>query len=114
MPTPCHVRVADAELEPWPIAPEQILAGAPQARGRALHEGPDDSGCGVWECTPGTFVWDYALNQSMVLVAGEAEIAVEGGERFTVRAGDAAVFPRGTKATWTVKATVRKLYTLWA
>lgn len=114
MPQPTFVSVAEAALEPWPLEPAQILAGRPQARGKALHEGPGDTGCGVWECTPGTFVWSYELNQSMVLTAGEAEIAVEGGERFTVRVGDAAFFPAGTRATWIVKETVRKLYTIYA
>lgn len=113
MPTPNVANIASAVLEPWPIPKDQIVAGSPSASGAVLHTGERDTGCGLWECTPGSFTWQYDVNQSMCVIEGEAQIEIEGGERFTVRAGDAAFFPAGTSALWTVRATVRKLYTLY-
>lgn len=113
MPKAVHQTVADARLEPWPIAPEQVVAGQPAASGAQLHAGENDCETGIWECTPGTFDWHYEVHQSLCLTAGEAEIQTQGGERFTLRPGDAAFFEAGTKARWTVRKTVRKLYTLY-
>ena len=59
MASATHIAARNAELEDWPIPAEQIVAGQPRARGTVLHEGPEGTGCGVWECTPGTFDWAY-------------------------------------------------------
>jgi uncharacterized cupin superfamily protein len=107
------VSVASAPLESWPIPADQVRSGDPRASGLSLHEGADGAGSGIWECTPGTFDWVYDAHQSLCVVSGEAQVQIEGGPRLQLGPGDAAVFPQGTRATWTVTRTLRKLYTLY-
>jgi uncharacterized cupin superfamily protein len=113
MSQPVHFPVPAAQLEPWPLASEQVVAGQPAAYGLVLHEGENGAGCGIWECSPGTFDWAYDVHQSLCLVSGEADVQIKDGPRLSLKPGDAVLFPAGTMARWTVKATVRKLYTLY-
>ena len=113
MPSATHIAAPHAELEDWPIPAEQIAAGQPRARGTVLHDGPEGTGCGVWECTPGTFDWVYDTHQSLCVLSGEAEVEIAGGARLTLAPGDAAFFPAGTRARWTVRQTLRKVYTTY-
>ena len=110
MPTPVRVAVKSAVLQPWPIPPDQVVRGTPRARGRLLHDGAGETG--IWECTPGSFTWRYDTHQAMTILAGRATLSLGRGRSLQLKAGDAVFIPRGTRATWTVKATVRKGYTL--
>jgi uncharacterized cupin superfamily protein len=107
------INVETAVLRPWPIAKSQVVAGDPRASGLALHEGKDGSGFGLWECTPGSFDWEYEMHESVCVLSGEASVQVKGGEQLALSAGAAAFFPKGTRARWTVHATLRKVYTLY-
>ncbi len=110
MPAPVRLAVMSARLQAWPIPKGQVLAGSPRARGRLLHDGTGETG--VWECSPGRFTWRYDTNQAMTILSGRATLALGRGRSLSLKAGDAVFIPRGTRATWTVKATVRKVYTL--
>jgi uncharacterized cupin superfamily protein len=107
------IPAAAAPLESMPLEPEQIISGEPKASGLVLHEGEGDTGTGIWEVTPGSFSWDYETNQSMYVLAGRAEVEIEGGERLVLEPGDAVFIPAGTRAKWTVGETLRKVYTLY-
>jgi hypothetical protein len=67
---------------------------------------------GVWECTPGTFDWTYTWDETISVVAGRVTITDRGGATREFTAGDVVHFPIGLQATWTVHATVRKVYAL--
>jgi len=100
--------VRDAQLDPWPIAAEQVIEGDPQARGMILWKSADGTlANGIWECTPGTFSWVHP-NETLVLVDGEVAVTPEGGDSFTIRPGDVVFFPEGTKSVWQVTRTIRK------
>jgi uncharacterized cupin superfamily protein len=103
----------EAALEEWPIPREQIREGSPRASGTSLHEGADGAGTGVWEVTEGSFDWEYATHQSLCVLSGRAQVAIEGGPSLELGPGDAAFFPAGTRARWTVRAKLRKVYSTY-
>ncbi len=104
------VHIPDADLEPDPLDPEQVLAGSPEVSGTVLWESEDGKQIrGIWQITPGT-VTDTEANELFVVVSGRATIAVEGGATFDVGPGDACVLREGDRTTWTVHETLRKAY----
>ncbi|MFK0289678.1 cupin domain-containing protein [Streptomyces sp. NPDC090442] len=102
--------LADAELEPEPLAPEQIVSGDPVVTGKVLWESPDGRQIrGIWQITPGV-VTDAEANELFVVVSGRATIEVEGGQVLEVGPGDACVLREGDRTRWTVHETLRKAY----
>jgi len=78
------VHIPDADLEPDPLDPSQIIAGSPEVSGKVLWESEDGRQIrGIWQITPGT-VSDTEANELFVVVSGRATIAVEGGDTFDV------------------------------
>ncbi|WP_327356923.1 cupin domain-containing protein [Streptomyces sp. NBC_01304] len=104
------VHIPDAELEPEPLATEQIVSGTPEVTGKVLWESADGRQLrGIWQITPGV-VTDTEANELFVVVSGRATIEVEGGDVLEVGPGDAAVLREGDRTTWTVHETLRKAY----
>ncbi len=104
------VHIPDAELEPEPLEPAQIVEGTPVVSGTVLWESPDGKNIrGIWQITPGV-VTDTEANELFVVVSGRATIAVQDGPTFDVGPGDACVLREGDRTTWTVHETLRKAY----
>ncbi|KAF2776007.1 cupin domain-containing protein [Streptomyces sp. OM5714] len=106
------VHVPDAELEPEPLAPGQIVSGTPEVTGRVVWESPDGRQVrGVWQITPGV-VTDTEADEMFVVLSGSATIEVADGPTLTVGPGDLAVLHEGDRTTWTVHETLRKAYAI--
>jgi uncharacterized cupin superfamily protein len=102
--------IADADLEPEPLAADQVVSGDPVVTGKVLWESPDGSQLrGIWQITPGV-VTDTEANELFVVVSGRATIKVEGGAVLEVGPGDACVLREGDRTEWTVHETLRKAY----
>ncbi|MER6308991.1 cupin domain-containing protein [Streptomyces sp. NPDC001739] len=102
--------IADADLEPEPLDPAQIVSGAPEVTGKVLWESPDGRQIrGIWQITPGV-VTDTEANELFVVVSGRATIEVEGGSVLEVGPGDACILREGDRTRWTVHETLRKAY----
>ncbi|MER5613490.1 cupin domain-containing protein [Streptomyces sp. NPDC002215] len=109
-PASFTVHIPDAELEPEPLDPAQIVSGEPVVTGKVLWESPDGKQVrGIWQITPGV-VTDTEANELFVVVSGRATVAVEGGETLEIGPGDACVLREGDRTTWTVHETLRKAY----
>lgn len=107
------VHSPSAALEPWPIAGDQIVAGHPQASGAFLWQSDDKRlSNGVWECTPGSFRWDYTWDETIYFREGRVTITDQDGKSVSVGAGDLIFVPAGTKSTWVITETVRKVFHL--
>ena len=105
------VNAPGASLDPWPLPKEQIISGDPQASGRFLWQSEDKRlGNGVWECTPGSFTWDFTWDETLSLLEGEVTITDQDGRGNTYRAGDLIFVTTGTKSTWVITKTVRKVF----
>jgi uncharacterized cupin superfamily protein len=103
------VNPAHVDLQSEPIPTQWILSGAPEARGTKLTTSNDGtSSVVVWECTPGSFKWDYCQDETAVIISGEAFITVEGGSERQLRPGDLVFFPAGSSCMWRVTAQIRK------
>ncbi|MEU9131582.1 cupin domain-containing protein [Kitasatospora sp. NPDC048540] len=104
------VHIPDADLEPDPLDPAQIVSGTPEVSGKVLWESPDGRQIrGIWQITPGV-VTDTEADELFVVVSGRATIAFEGGPVLEVGPGDLAVLREGDRTTWTVHETLRKAY----
>ena len=69
---------------------------------------------GIWECTPGSFESSRRGDtEAMHFVAGEATITSADGTSYEIRPGSVFIAPDGWSGTWEIRATVRKVYTIW-
>jgi uncharacterized protein len=99
-----------AELESWPLEPEQIVSGSPEVSGLVLHTSADERvERGIWQHTAGVST-DTESDELFVVLSGRATIAVEGGATLEVGPGSVAVLRAGDRTTWTVHETLRKIY----
>jgi uncharacterized cupin superfamily protein len=101
------------ELGDFPIPAEQITAGDPIAKLWVSAQSADRKTTqGIWECTAGDFTWNYTWDEFVMVLEGEVTITPDGGEPFTLRAGDFAHFPLGLKTAWHVPKFVKKTFVL--
>ena len=101
------------ELEPWPIDKNWILSGEPAAAGTVLNKSDDGkTAAGVWECTPGSFRWEYTWDETVYILKGDVTITPEGGDPIRFKSGDVGHFANGLKTRWEVAETVRKVFFL--
>ncbi|MGV9563367.1 cupin domain-containing protein [Streptomyces sp. NPDC003480] len=106
------VHIPDAELEPEPLDPAQIVSGTPEVTGKVIWESEDGRQVrGIWQITSGA-VTDTEANELFVVISGSATIEVEGGPTLRVGPGDMAVLREGDRTTWTVHETLRKAYAI--
>ncbi|MGW0993186.1 cupin domain-containing protein [Streptomyces sp. NPDC002520] len=106
------LHIADADLEPEPLATEQIVSGNPEVTGKVVWESADGRQIrGIWQITPGV-VTDTEADELFVVISGSATIEVEGGSTLRVGPGDMAVLRAGDRTTWTVHETLRKAYAI--
>ena len=100
-------------LPDMPIDAAFITAGNPVARGAVLNQSADKTqSSGLWTCEPGEFNWDYAWDEFVYVLEGEATITEEGGKSHDVVPGDMAHFPLGLKTHWKITKAVRKFFVL--
>ncbi|MEV5486594.1 cupin domain-containing protein [Streptomyces bobili] len=106
------LHIADADLEPEPLDPGQIVSGAPEVSGKVVSESADGRQVrGIWQITPGV-VTDTEADELFVVISGSATVEVEGGATLRVGPGDMAVLRAGDRTTWTVHETLRKAYAI--
>ncbi|MCZ4123783.1 cupin domain-containing protein [Streptomyces sp. H39-S7] len=106
------VRVPDAELEPEPLDPAQIVSGTPEVTGKVLWESADGTRLrGIWQITPGV-VTDTEADEMFVVVSGRATVEVTGGDTLELGPGVVCVLREGDRTTWTVHETLRKVYAI--
>lgn len=97
-------------LQPAPIRPDWIVAGAPAARNADLSQSrTQHSSTIVWDCTAGTFDWHYDTDEVVHILEGGVLISQDGGPVRRVGPGEVVIFPAGSTARWTVETYVRKL-----
>ena len=104
---------AAVKLADFPIPNEQITEGKPVAKiwinAQSAYLKVTQ---GVWDCTAGKFNWDFTWDEFVMVLAGEVTITPEGGQPFTLRAGDFAHFPLGLKTKWHVPKYIKKAFVI--
>ena len=99
--------VPSAEVLLGPMT--NVVDGAPKAGSKILatsHDG--NSIVWVWECSVGSFVWNYGEDETVYIIAGEVFISTENGKERRLGQGDMAFFPGGVSCKWRVTAPVKK------
>lgn len=98
------------DLQPAPINPAHVVAGAPFARSGVQSRSLDGaaSTC-VWDCTDGAFRWHFGWEETVLILEGSVTVTDETGTSRTLNPGDVAYFAVNTWSTWTVHGYVRKL-----
>ena len=99
-------------FEPDPFDPDQVIDGDPEAFDLTLTEAEGGTEvAGFWMCTPGSFT-DTELEESFVVIRGQAEVEMADGTRIALGPGDTHSFRAGEKTIWKVTQPLVKSY--WA
>lgn len=64
----------------------------------------------VWEKEVSTFPWSYDMQETCLIISGQAEVESSDGEVVTFGAGDWVVFPAGLACTWRITQDLAKNY----
>lgn len=102
--------VEQVELLDAPIPPSWIISGTPRARSGAIAHGADGwASSVVWECTAGSFRWQFGWEETVVILEGSVRVIAQTGEEKILKAGDAAFFAQGTSSVWHIDSYLKKV-----
>jgi uncharacterized cupin superfamily protein len=65
--------------------------------------------CPIWEKEKSAFPWEYDVQETCLILEGEAVIRTQEGN-VEFGKGDYVVFPKGLACTWEIKKKIRKHY----
>ncbi|WP_062208752.1 cupin domain-containing protein [Demequina oxidasica] len=89
---------------------ESVSADAPEPHAGLVSLATlGGSEVGVWEHSVGTSM-DVEEDEIFVVVSGSATLEFDDGEQLQVTAGDVVRLSAGTRTTWIVHETLRKIY----
>lgn len=92
------------------IPAEWLLSGEAETRSKLLAKTPDRlASIIMWECGAACFQWHYAVDESYVVLSGEAFVTDENGEERLYQKGDVAYFSAGERAMYRVPDHLRKV-----
>ena len=117
MDTICTVAVINADSAHYERfeAFDAVLAGQPDAEVAWLRTRSSGDGvlyAGLFVVRPSTFRYTFSADESVHVIEGEVDVALDGGERVHLAEGDVASFPGGVTSTWTVTRTLRKFFVI--
>ncbi len=107
-------RVDGGDYEPFDGF-EAILEGDPAAEVAWLRTESGGEGMlytGMFTAQPSTFRYVFGGDESLHVLDGDLDVAVDGGETVTLSPGDIASFPKGASSTWTLRAPLRKFFVI--
>lgn len=103
------VRAADLPITHEPVSADQSIAGDPSTGAATLTEFGGLT-VGVWEMSPGTMT-DVEADEVFVVLSGAATVDfADGTPTLRLGPGDVVRLAAGARTTWTVTATLRKVY----
>lgn len=74
--------------------------------------GAGESGCGIWECSPGHFERQVAQAEVMHILVGAGSFTPDDGEPLDFQAGDTLFFSARTSGFWHIRQTLRKVFVI--
>jgi uncharacterized cupin superfamily protein len=114
MPSAILVTAAETvRLAAAPISPAQILGGIPREYSKILAMSQDRTArIMVWECSAGEFAIHYPVDETAVVIAGEAFVTNDAGEECRLAEGHVAFFPAGSSSRWRITRPIKKVAVL--
>ena len=98
------------KLKSGAVRKEWVLGGTPVVNSTTLTRSTDLTAAAVlWDCTAGSFNWQYDIDETIYILEGEVTIFVSELGNVNLGPGDTIYFPSGTTAVWTVPHYVRKV-----
>jgi uncharacterized protein len=102
--------VASVELIDAPLPDSWVLSGRPHARSGALAHSIDGwASSVVWDCTAGSFRWQFGWEETVFILEGSVRVITETGAVLVLTPGDCAYFAQGTSAEWQIDSYVKKI-----
>lgn len=108
-----RMRLEDVAWEPFPLDPEQLVRGEPDAKVHWLFRSPPGQRpywTGFWSVQPSTFRWSFLVHETAHILAGRVRVTAENGAVTELRAGDVAHFAKGTRTEWEVTEPLTKFF----
>ena len=103
------VNVASAELPLGSMNPSMSRGGSPKSGSKILSTSNDGTSIvWVWECTEGTFLWNYSEDETVYIISGEVFLSTQTGEERRAGQGDMVFFPGGISCNWRVTQPIKK------
>ncbi len=103
------VDAAALPLETRELAADQVVTGRPRVGSAELGR-VGECAIGVWEISPGTST-DVEIDEFFVVLSGAATVSfADGSPPLHLKAGSIGRLAAGSATTWTVTATLRKVY----
>jgi uncharacterized cupin superfamily protein len=93
-----------------PLPADQVVSGSPTTGSLVLDE-RDGREIGVWEMTPGVAT-DVEVDEVFVVLSGSATVEGVEAEPLELGPGSTVTLTAGTRTTWTVRETLRKIYVI--
>jgi uncharacterized cupin superfamily protein len=93
-----------------PLPADQVVSGSPTTGSLVLDE-RDGREIGVWEMTPGVAT-DVEVDEVFVVLSGSATVEGVEAEPLELGPGSTVTLRAGTRTTWTVRETLRKIYAI--
>jgi uncharacterized cupin superfamily protein len=106
-------RIDATTWEPYPLPPEIIVDGVPDAKVhwlRASGAGEPAYYAGVWTVEPCTFDYTFEMNETAHIVEGNVVVTQTDGPKLELGPGDVATFPKGARTRWHVRARLKKVF----
>lgn len=94
---------------------EEVIEGDPAAKVAWLRTQSGGDGVlftGMFTAEPSTFRYVFGGDESLHVLEGDLDIAIDGGETVTLAPGDIASFPKGATSTWTLRTPLRKFFVI--
>ncbi|MER5757293.1 cupin domain-containing protein [Streptomyces sp. NPDC002088] len=108
--------VANEDLsapEDYPM--KNVLYGTPDAKVQWLRTSTQGEGqlfTGIFMCRPCGLEDEYLGDESLYMIEGRMTVEVIGGESVSLKAGDVASFPRGTKTVCHIHEPIKKFFVI--
>ena len=103
------------QLKSYDLPAEALVAGDPQPRAWSVTS-DDGNGLnvvsGIFEADPGVICNPVRAVETIYVLKGRTRIELDTGDAVDLKAGDIAVLPRGSVATWTFTQPFKEFFVL--
>ena len=94
--------------------PSNIIAGQPQTKTwNQFSDAQQQFFCGIWHSSAGCWHVNYSEDELCFLLKGRVILTGVDGQKYTFKAGQAFIIPKGFKGSWETVEPVEKIYAIY-
>jgi uncharacterized protein len=103
--------VATQHFELYPLAPGDIIEGAPNGRVHWMRRDEENGlATGIFPPEPTTSRYEWGQDETIDVLEGELHIEYEDGEAIDLGPGDVASLSKGARVVWHIKSPCREFF----